>query len=112
MRKKLVAILGLVFFTLTYSCEYDEKVNDLLKNEIVTIEDREILISLKDWDKLSDIEKKELLGMMNRYTRKHTKKSAYMVIEKESRVKLAEIGVTDVVLYEYIPPKVEEQEKE
>ena len=35
-----------------------------------------------------------------------------MVIEKESRVKLAEIGVTDVVLYEYIPPKVEEQEKE
>ena len=53
-----------------------------------------------------------MLFRSNRYTRKHTKKSAYMVIEKESRVKLAEIGVTDVVLYEYIPPKVEEQEKE
>ena len=50
--------------------------------------------------------------MMNRYTRKHTKKSAYKIVEKESRTKLAEIGVTDVVLYEYVLPEDKSQEKE
>ncbi|BBA51226.1 hypothetical protein [Fusobacterium varium] len=112
MRKRLIVILGLVFFNFIYACEYDEEVNNLLKNEVVVIEDREILIDLKDWDKLSEIEKKELLGMMNRYTRKHTKKSAYKIVEKESRTKLAEIGVTDVVLYEYVLPEDKSQEKE
>ena len=57
MRKRLIVILGLVFFNFIYACEYDEEVNNLLKNEVVVIEDREILIDLKDWDKLSEIEK-------------------------------------------------------
>ncbi|MDU1912123.1 hypothetical protein [Fusobacterium sp.] len=112
MKKSLIIIFGIVFSSFIYTCEYDEEVNNLLKNEIVVIEDREILIELKEWDKLSDNEKKELLGMMNRYTRKHTKKSAYKIVEKVSRIKLAEIGVTDVVLYEYILPEEKAQESE
>lgn len=112
MKMRLIVILGLAFFSFIYACEYDEEVNNLLKNEVIIIKEREILIDLKDWDKLSDKEKKELLGMMNRYTRKHTKKSAYKIVEKMSRIKLAEIGVTDVVLYEYILPEDKIQKKE
>lgn len=101
MKKGLIIVLGLICFNLLYSCEYCEKVEDLLENRIIIIEEREVLIDLKDWNELSEKEKKELLGILNRYTRKHTKKSAYRIIEKESRAKVAEIGVTDVVLYEY-----------
>ena len=107
MKKILIGILILVFLNFSYASDYDEKVKELIKNETITIEDREALINFEDWEKFSDEEKKELLEAVNNYTRKHIKKSVYLISERETRVKLAEIGVMGIDLYE---AKLERQE--
>lgn len=107
MKKILFSISILIFLNFSYASDYAGKVEELLKNEIITIEDREALINFEDWKKLSVEEKKELLEAVNNYTRKHVKKSVYIISEKETRVKLAEIGVVGIDLYE---TKLEKQE--
>lgn len=101
MKKILVVILSFSLFNFVCAYEYDEKVNELLRNETIEIKEREVLISLNEWDKLSEREKKKFLEMMNIYTRKHIKVSVSRIVEKETGNMLAEIGVSDIVLYDY-----------